>query len=56
MESKEYGMHIRFIELAGEVNISMPYYAVDQIVLALNDHKFLKWYNIFVLGVAYKKY
>ncbi len=55
-KAKEYGMHVRFIELAGEVNISMPNYVVDQIIIALNDYKMsINGSNILILGVAYKR-
>lgn len=46
----------RFIELASEVNTSMPVYVVDKVMLALNDDsKALRGANVVVLGVAYKK-
>jgi UDP-N-acetyl-D-glucosamine dehydrogenase len=46
----------RFIELAGEVNSSMPLYVVDKITAALNDReKSVKNSAILVLGVAYKR-
>ena len=45
----------RFIELAGEVNASMPGYVVDKVASALNDDaKAVKGSSILVLGVAYK--
>lgn len=54
--AKEYDFNTRFIELAGEVNTSMPEYVVSKIVSALNDNgKPLKSSKILVLGVAYKK-
>src|ERR1019366_2991732 len=44
------------IELAGEVNTSMPYHVVESVGSALNDRqKPLKGSRILVLGVAYKK-
>jgi UDP-N-acetyl-D-glucosamine dehydrogenase len=46
----------RFIELASEVNSSMPRYVVSRISDALNDaSKSVKGSRIVVLGVAYKK-
>lgn len=45
----------RFIELASEVNTSMPLYVVDKITDALNDDsKAVRGSRIAVLGVAYK--
>lgn len=46
----------RFIELAAEVNSSMPHYVVDKIGEALNEQR--RSFNgatVFVLGVAYKR-
>ncbi len=46
----------RFIELASEINTSMPLYVIDKIVNALNDDcKSLRGSQIVVLGVAYKR-
>ncbi|NJL94708.1 MAG: nucleotide sugar dehydrogenase [Anaerolineae bacterium] len=46
----------RFIELASEINTSMPYYVVDKVTMALNDHsKPVRGSHIAVLGVAYKR-
>jgi len=46
----------RFIELAGEINSSMPHYVVNKISEALNDFsKSVKGSKILILGVAYKK-
>jgi UDP-N-acetyl-D-glucosamine dehydrogenase len=45
----------RFINLASEINTSMPLYVIDKVVDALNDHaKAVKGSKIVVLGVAYK--
>jgi UDP-N-acetyl-D-glucosamine dehydrogenase len=55
-KAKQYDFHTRFIELAGEVNLAMPYFVVDQTIAALNEHeKSLKGSRVLVLGVAYKK-
>lgn len=45
----------RFIELASEVNSSMPHYVVNKVTEALNDRqRSLNGSRILVLGVAYK--
>ncbi|MGC1296224.1 MAG: nucleotide sugar dehydrogenase, partial [Alloacidobacterium sp.] len=36
-KAKQYDFRTRFIELAGEVNVAMPYYVVDKTVEALNE-------------------
>jgi UDP-N-acetyl-D-glucosamine dehydrogenase len=55
-KAREYGVHTRFIELAGEVNASMPDYVVAKVAAALNvDRKAIKGSRILVLGIAYKK-
>ena len=55
-KAREYGMHTRFIELAGEINSGMPAYVVDKTMNALNDvGKPLKGSKVLVLGIAYKK-
>jgi len=55
-KAREYDFATRFIELAGEVNVAMPYHVVDSVAAALNEHKkSLKGSKILVLGVAYKK-
>jgi len=55
-KAREYGMHTRFIELAGEINSSMPDYVVSKISLALNQRsKSINGSSILVLGIAYKK-
>jgi UDP-N-acetyl-D-glucosamine dehydrogenase len=55
-KAKQYNFHTRFIELAGEVNLAMPYFVVDQTIGALNDHKkSLKGSRVLVFGLAYKK-
>jgi len=46
----------RFIDLASEVNSSMPDFVVDKVAWALNDEgKAVKGSAILVLGVAYKR-
>lgn len=55
-KAREYGIHTRFIELAGEINASMPDYVVSKITSALNTRqKALSGSRILILGVAYKK-
>ncbi len=55
-KAREFGLHTRFIELAGEINASMPQYVVDVTVRALNDAgKALKGAKILALGIAYKR-
>ena len=55
-KAKEYDFVTRFIQLAGEINTSIPHYVVDRIGSALNDRaKSIRDAKILVLGVAYKK-
>lgn len=55
-KAREYGVHTRFIELAGEINSSMPDYVVAKVVAALNlRKKSINGSSILVLGIAYKK-
>jgi len=55
-KAKEYNFATRFIELAGEINTSMPSFVVNKIQDALNNkEKSLKGSKILILGVAYKK-
>jgi UDP-N-acetyl-D-glucosamine dehydrogenase len=55
-KAHEFGVHTRFIELAGEINRAMPSWVVQRVSDALNDNsKSLKGSRILVLGLAYKK-
>ena len=55
-KAREYGVTTRFIELAGEINASMPKYVIQRAMMALNDHgKALKGARIVLVGLAYKK-
>lgn len=46
----------RFIELASEINTSMPLYVIEKVMTALNDDsKAVRGSNVVVLGVAYKR-
>ncbi len=54
-KAREFGVNTRFIELAGEINTSMPDFVVSRVMDALNDFgKSLKGSKILVLGLAYK--
>ncbi|KPK28269.1 MAG: UDP-N-acetyl-D-glucosamine dehydrogenase [Nitrospira bacterium SG8_3] len=54
-KSKEYDVHTRFIELAGEINENMPYFVMSKLQRILNQRgKCLKGSTILVLGVTYK--
>jgi UDP-N-acetyl-D-glucosamine dehydrogenase len=54
--ARKYGLVTRFIELAGEINTSMPDYVVQRLIEALNEQgKPLRGSKVLVLGVAYKK-
>ena len=39
LKAREYGLHTRFIELAGEINANMPDYVSNKVGLALNSLK-----------------
>jgi UDP-N-acetyl-D-glucosamine dehydrogenase len=55
-KAREFGVHTRFIELAGEINQSMPRYVFEKLAKALNEQgKPLKDSRVLVLGIAYKK-
>ncbi len=55
-KAREYGLHTRFIELAGEINAAMPNYVLDKIIASLNAAgKSVQGASILVLGIAYKK-
>ena len=55
-KARQYGVDSRFIELAGEVNISMPDYVVEKIEHGLaKANKNFKNCRILLLGLAYKK-
>ncbi|RUL89386.1 nucleotide sugar dehydrogenase [Tautonia sociabilis] len=54
--ARKYGQPTRFIELAGEINTSMPAYVIGKVVAALNSRrKPLNGSRVLVLGAAYKK-
>ncbi|MDR1657475.1 MAG: nucleotide sugar dehydrogenase [Deltaproteobacteria bacterium] len=55
-KARAYGLHTRFIELAGEINARMPNHVFQKISSALNDRgKPLKGSRVLLLGMAYKK-
>ncbi|MCL6566714.1 MAG: nucleotide sugar dehydrogenase [Acidobacteriia bacterium] len=55
-KAREYDFTTRFIELAGEINVSMPYHVVETTAQALNArHKAMNGSRLLILGVAYKK-
>ena len=55
-KAREFGIHTRFIELAGEINSGMPQWVVGKCADALNEQgRAFKGSRILVLGVAYKK-
>lgn len=54
-KAREYGQHTRFIELAGEINTSMPDHVVQATAAALNTcRKPVNGSRILILGLAYK--
>lgn len=54
-KSKEFDLHTRFIELAGEINENMPYYVTAKLQRLLNRRgRCLNGARILVLGVTYK--
>lgn len=54
--ARRAGLTTRFIELAGEINTSMPNYVINRLTEALNDHaKPVRGSRVCVLGAAYKK-
>ncbi len=54
--ARRYGTTTRFIELAGEINTSMPAYVVGKVGDALNERgRAVKGSKVLILGMAYKK-
>ncbi|WP_441000178.1 nucleotide sugar dehydrogenase [Fodinibius sp. SL11] len=54
-KAREYEQNTRFIELAGEINTSMPRYVVERTIKALNSHhKAVNDSNVLIIGLAYK--
>lgn len=55
-KAREYGVATRFIELAGEINASMPAWVVQKLTDALNEEgKSVKGSKVLIVGVAYKR-
>ena len=55
-KAKEVGQPTKFVELAGEINTSMPDYVVERLLRALNERgKSPRGAKILILGVAYKR-
>lgn len=55
-KARQYGLHTRFIELAGEINSDMPNWVINKVADALNDRgRSIKGSKVLVLGIAYKK-
>jgi UDP-N-acetyl-D-glucosamine dehydrogenase len=53
--AREFDMQTEFVELAGEVNQRMPYFCVERIARALNEHaKAVKGSRVAIVGVSYK--
>ena len=53
---KTLNYNARFIELAGDINSSMPEYVVEKVVNGLNEHqKSVKGSRVLILGIAYKR-
>jgi len=55
-KAKEFDFRTRFIELAGEINVAMPYNVIASTISALNrQRKSINGSKVLVLGVAYKR-
>ncbi len=55
-KAREYELNTRFIELAGEINTSMPHYVVENVAKVLNlVKKSVNGSRILLLGASYKK-
>ncbi|TBL70847.1 nucleotide sugar dehydrogenase [Paenibacillus thalictri] len=55
-KAREYNYHTRLIELAGEINNSMPEFVVERASQILNEErKSLNGSQVYILGLAYKK-
>jgi len=55
-KAREFGLHTRFIELAGEINSDMPHWVIGKVTDALNLRgKSVMGSRVLVLGIAYKK-
>jgi len=55
-KAKEFDFNTRFIELAGQVNLGMPYFVVENVIEAMSQQgKALNGSRVLVLGMAYKR-
>lgn len=55
-KARQFDFHTRFIELAGEVNLAMPYFVVENVAEALSQRgKALCGSKVLIMGVAYKR-
>lgn len=55
-KAREFDVHTRFIELAGEINTAMPYYVVQKTIEAMNARGIvMNGSRILIVGLAYKK-
>jgi UDP-N-acetyl-D-glucosamine dehydrogenase len=56
-KAREYDIHTRFIELAGQINTAMPRHVIGKLEEALSTHagKALTGAKVLILGLAYKK-
>jgi UDP-N-acetyl-D-glucosamine dehydrogenase len=55
-KARQYGLHTRFIELAGEINSDMPHWVIGKLADALNQRtRSIRGSRVLVLGIAYKK-
>ena len=55
-KARQYGLHTRFIELAGEINSDMPHWVIGKLADALNARsRAIKGSRVLVLGIAYKQ-
>lgn len=55
-KAREFNYHTRLIELAGEINNSMPEFVIDRCMQVLNkEKKALNGAKVVLLGLAYKK-
>jgi UDP-N-acetyl-D-glucosamine dehydrogenase len=55
-KARQYGFHTRFVELAGEINSTMPEHVITSIANALNGfERSLRGARILILGISYKK-
>jgi UDP-N-acetyl-D-glucosamine dehydrogenase len=55
-KARQYDFRTRFIELAGEINVNMPRFVIEQLADGLNrSRKSINGSKVLVLGLAYKR-